>query len=85
MLVGTADRDHFLRWDNNPRRFVPIVMDGGKAYKVYRYMDRYRDRLWAEAKSDYVKGNHPRLPDELKPLAHDMAVKAMVRHDGTKE
>ena len=85
VLVGTADRDHFLRWDNNPRRFVPIVMDGGKAYKVYRYMDRYRDRLWAEAKSDYVKGNHPRLPDELKPLAHDMAVKAMVRHDGTKE
>ena len=84
VLVGTADRDKFLRPDGNPRRFVPVLLTGGKAYKVIRYMERYRDRLWGEAKSDYTKGISPRLPDELKALALDMARQAFVeRHNGT--
>ena len=78
VLVGTADRDKFLRQDKNPRRFVPIVLTGGKAYKVFRYMDTYRDRLWAEAKDLYASGVVPRLPDELKGVAHQMALRAMV-------
>ena len=78
VLVGTADRARFLRKDKNPRRFVPIVLDSGKVYKVHRYMDTYRDRLWAEAVEMYGKGVPPRLPDELKLVAHDMALKAMV-------
>ena len=78
VLVGTADRAKFLRPDKNPRRFVPIVLDGGKAYRVFRYMDTYRDRLWSEAKDLYTKGIPPRLPDELKQVAHDMALRAML-------
>ena len=89
VLVGTADRDKFLRPDGNPRRFVPVVLTGGKAYKVYRYMERYRDRLWAEAKNDYAKGLTPRLPDDLKALANQMArqacsLKRHERHINTK-
>ena len=35
VLVGTADRAKFLAPDTNPRRrFVPIMLDGGKAWKV---------------------------------------------------
>ena len=83
VLVGTADRDQFLRPDKNPRRFVPILLNTGKAYRVFRYMNRYRDRLWAEAKEHYVKGLSPRLPDELKGKAHKMAVRAFERHNGT--
>ena len=83
VLVGTADRSQFLRPDKNPRRFVPILLQTGKAFKVIRYMDRYRDRLWAEAKEHYAKGLSPRLPDELKELAHNMACRAMERHNGT--
>ena len=41
VLVGTADRDKFLRKDKNPRRFVPVVLDSGKVYKVHRYMDTW--------------------------------------------
>ena len=78
VLVGTADRSKFLRPDKNPRRFVPIGLDGGKVYKVIRYMESHRDRLWAEAIELYTKGVPPRLPDELKLIAHDMAIKAMV-------
>ena len=78
VLVGTADREKFLRPDGNPRRFVPVRLTGGKAYKVIRFMETYRDRLWSEAKELYLKGQHPRLPDELKALAHDMAVRAFV-------
>ena len=77
VLVGTADRDRFLRKDKNPRRFVPIQLTGGKAYVVRRYMDTYRDRLWAEAKELYSKGIPPRLPDGLKQVAHDKALLAM--------
>ena len=77
VLVGTADRSHFLRRDKNPRRFVPIVLTGGKVYKVIRYMNGNRDRLWAEAIELYSKGIPPRLPDELKQVAHDMALLAM--------
>ena len=84
VLVGTADREKFLRPDGNPRRFVPVVLTGGKAYKVIRFMGQYRDRLWSEAKELYLKGQHPRLPDELKQLAHDMACRAFIeRHNGT--
>ena len=70
VIVGTADRDVFLRRDKNPRRFVPILLTGGKVYKVIRYMEGYRDRLWAEAIELYGKGVPPRLPDELKLVAH---------------
>ena len=79
VLVGTANRDRFLRPDGNPRRFVPVRLTGGKAFKVIRFMETYRDRLWSEAKELYLKGQHPRLPDELKALAHDMAVRAFVQ------
>ena len=41
VLVGTADRAKFLRHDKNPRRFVPIVLESGKVYKVHRYMDTW--------------------------------------------
>ena len=77
VLVGTADRAKFLRKDKNPRRFVPIALTGGKPYMVHRYMNTHRDRLWAEAIELYAKGIPPRLPDELKLIAHQMALKAM--------
>ena len=78
VLVGTADRDKFLRKDKNPRRFVPIVLTGGKPYMVHRYMNTHRDRLWGEAIELYHKGIQPRLPDELKLSAHNKALLAMV-------
>ena len=77
VMVGTADRDVFLRRDKNPRRFVPIVLADGKAYKVIRYMEAHRDRLWSEAIELYGKGVPPRLPDELKLEAVMMAKRAM--------
>ena len=78
VLVGTSDKARFLRRDKNPRRFVPVMLDGGKAYKVFRYMNGNRDRLWSEAIDLYSKGVPPRLPEELKGVAHEMAKKAMV-------
>ena len=78
VIVGTADKAKFLRRDKNPRRFVPVMLDGGKAFKVIRYMNTHRDRLWSEAVALFRQGVPPRLPDELKAIAHEMALKAMV-------
>ena len=78
VMVGTADRGQFLARDPNPRRFVPIVLSGGRAKGVYRYMGRNRDRIFAEAKELYNKGIAARLPETLKTAACDAAFKAMV-------
>ena len=78
VLVGTADRDHFLPLDPNPRRFVPVTLLGGNVAKVYRKIKASRERIWSEAKELYRKGIPARLPDELKGVAHEAAVKAMV-------
>ena len=77
VLMGTADRGQFLARDPNPRRFVPIVLSGGRAAGVYR-MERNRDRVWGETKelNDYplmsrrgVKRN-PRQPEHGAPLKY---------------
>ena len=81
VMVGTADRERFLAPDPNPRRFVPVVLDSGKAYKVYRYMTRNRDRLWAEAVDLYRRGVPARLPDALRGAALDAARAAFVAKD----
>ena len=78
VIVGTADRAHFLQRDKNPRRFVPVVLTGGSVGKVIKYMASNRDRLWSEAKDQYTKGVPPRLPDELKIVAYQKAKLAMV-------
>ena len=78
VLVGTSDQGQFLARDPNPRRFVPIVLTGGKAKRVYKYMGRYHDRIFAEAKALYHKGISPRLPDTLKEAARNAAFKAMM-------
>ena len=78
VMVGTADRAKFLAPDSNPRRFVPIILEHGKATKVRKYMATERDNLWAEALDLYQQGVEPRLPDKLKRAAHAAAVSAFV-------
>lgn len=77
VVVGTTDKTKFLPQDNNPRRFVPIRVGDGKAVKVYRFMEKHRNQLWAEAMEMYAKGTPARLPDNLKQDALDKARKAM--------
>ena len=85
IIMGTADRARFLPPDKNHRRFVPIVLGRGDARKVRRYLDKNRDRLWAEAVSLCHKGKMAHLPERLKGKAEwavDMAQWSK-RVDGT--
>ena len=38
IMMGTADREHFLPRDKNHRRFVPVMLGEGRARKVRTYM-----------------------------------------------
>ena len=69
VMVGTADREQFLPYDPNLRRFVPVVLNKGDARRVRTYMAKNRDRLWAEAVELYHKGVPAHLPHKLKDLA----------------
>ena len=77
VLMGTADRAHFLPPDNNHRRFVPVVLGRGDARKVRRYMDKNRERLWCEAVAMYRNNIPAHLPESLKDRALE-AVQAAV-------
>ena len=72
VIVGTANDSHCLPNDSTGnRRFVSIriqpTSDG--AAGVRRYLDTYREQLWAEAKHLHDMGfPHPRLPDSLRQV-----------------
>ena len=78
VMIGTADRDQFLPYDPNLRRFVPIVLDKGDARRVRTYMAKYRDRLWAEAVVLYRNRVPAHLPPKLKERA-EVAVREAVK------
>ena len=65
IIVGTADNDDVLPNDPNLRRFVPIIIESGRAADAMAYLDRWREQLWAEAREAYKTGQPARLPDEL--------------------
>ena len=65
VMVGTADRRHFLSRDDNLRRFVPIQLTGGIPVRVAKYMNDNRDRLWREAVDLFHQNIPPQLPDKL--------------------
>ena len=78
VMVGTADKLKFLPHDDNPRRFVPVVLNHGDARKVRRYMAKNRDRLWAEAMDMCHNGQTAHLPENLKARALQAAFDAML-------
>ena len=78
VMLGTADKDRFLPYDPNLRRFVPILLDKGDARRVRTYMAKNRDRLWAEAVALYRDRVPAHLPPKLKALA-EWAVREAVK------
>ena len=78
VMLGTADRDQFLPYDPNLRRFVPILLNKGDVRRVRTYMAKYRDRLWAEAVVLYRDRVPAHLPPKLKERA-EVAVREAVK------
>ena len=78
VMIGTADRDRFLPYDPNLRRFVPVVLNKGDARRVRTYMAKNRDRLWAEAVALYRLKQPAYLPHKLKAQA-EWAVRQAVK------
>ena len=66
VIIGTGDNEDLLPNDPNLRRFVPVVLEGGDPAHVFRYLNRNRNQLWAEALQEYREGATGRLPEELE-------------------
>ena len=66
ICVGTCDTTLALPDEENLRRFAILHIADGNPAKMRKYMDANRDQIWAEAVARWKKGEHPRLPDELK-------------------
>ena len=62
ILVGTADRPDCLPNDNNLRRFVPVLLEGGDPAAACAWMDEHREQCWAEAIDQYRRGVQAWLP-----------------------
>lgn len=76
ILVGTTNDARSLPNDMGNRRFLPLTLkqdiDRTKSQSVdliHKYMDKYREQLWAEALYLYKQGIVPRTPDDLLQYA----------------
>ena len=78
VMVGTADRPHFLQADSNNRRFVPVMLNAGDPTALVAFLETNRDRLWGEAIGMFKQGISPRLPDNLRQIAKAKADYASV-------
>ena len=66
VIVGTTNAVACL--PNDPtgnRRFVPIALTAGKVARSWPWLDKHREKLWAEALHRYRGGEPAYLLDEL--------------------
>ena len=79
IIIGTTNNSECLPNDpSGNRRFVPVVLTGGKPAQVTIYLNNNRDQLWSEARTLYQwKIEDPEhaitawLPDHLKTAQRD--------------
>ncbi|MDE0379638.1 MAG: hypothetical protein OXI20_10395 [Rhodospirillales bacterium] len=82
VIVATTNNETDLPNDpSGNRRFVAIPMTANKCGSVERFMDRYREQLWAECLELFNQGHRANLPREWHALQRSRAEEHRDRDD----
>lgn len=66
VMAATTNNETDLPNDpSGNRRFVPVPLAGNRAGSIERFMERWRDQLWAEGMAFYLDGVRANLPRDL--------------------